>query len=66
MNWVVDLLNGELFFKLEMDSLQNKPSKKTLGVLQDMQQFANKTDSFQLLNLKSYQTDLTQLNTVKR
>lgn len=65
MNWVVDLPNGEQFFKLEMVSHQNKPFKRMLGDLQDMLLSVKRTDLFQLLSQKFCLMVPTQLNTVK-
>ncbi len=64
--WAADSQNGEPSFKSVKDSLQNKPSKKTLGVLQDMPPFAKRTVLCRSLNQKSCLTVHTQLSIVKR
>lgn len=52
-----DLLNGEQYLRLEMDFHLNLPLLRLLTLLLDMDLFANKMDSSQLLNQRFYKME---------
>ena len=57
--WDVDLLNGELFLKLEKEVFHPKQqSERQLIHSQDMDPSVNKMDSFQSLSQKSCKMEL--------
>ena len=64
MLWDADSQNGELYLRLEMDAHLNNQLMRQPTLLLDMDLYANKMVSFQLLNQRSFKMENTILRYV--